>query len=78
VTRASRPRTARQILAEAGPTVSLTEAATCLGISRDTAYTLARRGELGVRVLKLGSRKRVPTAELRRVLGLDENGRPAA
>ncbi|TDV40105.1 helix-turn-helix domain-containing protein [Actinophytocola oryzae] len=67
-------RTAAEILADAGPTVSIPEAATVLGISRGHGYALAGRGELeavGVRVLRLGARWRVPTADLRRVLGVD-------
>jgi excisionase family DNA binding protein len=62
-----------RILAAAGPTVSVAEAAKVLGISRAHAYSLAARGELGVRVLQLGSRRVVPTADLRRVLGLDDD-----
>lgn len=61
---------ANKILADAGPTVTIPTVAKCLGIHRVTAYELARRGELGVPVLRLGRTLRVPTAELRRVLGL--------
>lgn len=61
---------ADHLLAEAGPTVSITTLAKCYGIHRTTAYDLAQRGELGVPVLRLGRTLRVPTAELRRVLGL--------
>jgi len=43
-----------------------------LGIHPKTAYDLAARGELGVPVLRLGRKLRVPTAELKRVLGLVE------
>ncbi len=70
---------AARLLAEAGPTMSIPEAARVLGIARDTAYVLAARGELGVRVLRLGRRLRVPTADLRKALGLDvQDGAPAA
>lgn len=60
----------RRILAEAGPTVSVPEAAKVLGISRGLAYELAGRNELGVKVLRLGSRLRVSTASLREAVGL--------
>jgi excisionase family DNA binding protein len=66
------PHPAARLLAEAGPTLSLGEAAEVLGISYNTASAAVRRGELGVRALRYGSRWRIPTADLRRVLGLDE------
>lgn len=66
----ARPHPAARLLAEAGPTVSLTEAARVLGISANTAYTAAKRGELGVRTLRYGRRWRIPTADLRRAVGL--------
>ena len=62
------PRSAGRILEAAGPTMSVPDAAAVLGISRAHAYDLARRGQLPVRVLHLGSRLVVPTAELRRLL----------
>jgi hypothetical protein len=65
---------AAQLLAEAGPTVSITDAAKVLGISRGHAYELAKRDELGVRVLKLGNRRVVPTVDLRRLLGEGGDG----
>jgi excisionase family DNA binding protein len=67
------PHPATRLLDEAGPTVSLAEAAMVLGISYNTASAAARRGELGVRALRYGRRWRIPTADLRRVLGI-ENG----
>jgi excisionase family DNA binding protein len=48
------------------------DAADALGIGRTSIYDLARRGELPVRVLRLGNQWRVPAAELRRVLGVEE------
>lgn len=63
---------AERLLAEAGPTVGIELVAKCFGIHRTTAYEFAKRGELGVPVLRVGRRLRVPTAELRRVLGLNE------
>ena len=61
---------ADRLLATAGPTMSLPNAAKILGISRGHCYHLARAGELPVRVLRLGGRMVVPTAELRRAVGL--------
>jgi len=61
---------AHRLLAEAGPTVSIPETATVLGISRGLAYQLAASGELGVKVLRLGARWRVSTASLREALGI--------
>ena len=58
-------------LAAAGHTVELwPTAAQALGVGRSKAYALVRQGEWPTRVLRLGSRYRVPTAELRRVLGI--------
>lgn len=76
---------AAQLLAAAGPTIGLADVAKVLSISRPHVYALAKRGELGVRVLRLGNRFVVPTAELRRFVGLDTEpnglnagGEPAA
>jgi excisionase family DNA binding protein len=66
----ARRHPAARLLAEAGPTVSLIEAARVLGISANTAYAAAKRGELGVRTLRYGRRWRIPTADLRRTVGL--------
>lgn len=60
-----------ELLREAGLTVDIPTVARCYGIHRVTAYELAKRDELGVPVLRLGRTLRVPTAELRRVLGLE-------
>lgn len=67
-----------RLLADAGPTVSISTTAKALGIHRTTAYELAARGELGVPVLRLGRTLRVPTAELRRVLGISAETQAAA
>ena len=69
---ATRAAVLSALLADAGPTVSVPLAGRCLGVHRSTSYGLAQRGELPVPVLKVGKRLRVPTAELRRVLGLGE------
>jgi len=63
---------ATRLLQAAGPTVSIAATAKVLGISRAHAYDLARRNELPVRVLRLGTRLVVPTAELRRLVDPDE------
>ena len=49
-------------------TITITEAAALLGIGRNQAYQAAARGELPV--LRLGRRLLVPTAPLRRMLGV--------
>lgn len=53
----------------ARPTVSVEEAAQFLGISRGSAYAAAREGTLPI--VKIGRRLVVPTAALRRLLGID-------
>lgn len=45
-------------------------AASALGLCRSSAYDLARRGELPVRVLRLGRLVKVSTAELLSALGI--------
>lgn len=64
----------RTALDGAGPTMSVPDFAKIFGISRDSAYRLAVRDELGVRVLRLGRRMRIPTADVRRLLGESEGG----
>ncbi len=66
----NRPANAEAILAAAGTTMSVPEAAACLGITESTGYLLVKAGEFPVRTLKLGRQWRVPTAEVRRALGL--------
>ncbi|MCE6999593.1 hypothetical protein LZG04_32980 [Saccharothrix sp. S26] len=44
-----------------------------LGIGRTKTYELARSDQLPVRVLRLGSTYRVATADLLRVLGVEED-----
>ncbi|MFN2494848.1 MAG: helix-turn-helix domain-containing protein [Pseudonocardiaceae bacterium] len=50
--------------------MSVPEAAACLGVTESTGYRLVNAGEFPVRVLRLGRQWRVPTAEVRRELGL--------
>lgn len=71
VSRALNGKTAARILAEAGPTLSLPDAAKVLGISRGLAYELAGRGEWPTKLLRLGARWRVPTASLRALVEAD-------
>lgn len=49
------------------PTVSVTEAARILSVSRGQAYAMAHRGDL--RVLKIGTRLVIPTEQLRQLIG---------
>jgi len=58
---------------EESPTVGLEVAGPILGIRLTKAYALAKDGQLadGVPVIRVGVKYRVPTASLRRVLGLD-------
>jgi excisionase family DNA binding protein len=51
------------------PTLTLDETAPILGISRDSAYKGAAAGEIPT--IRIGRRLLVPTAALRRLLGLD-------
>lgn len=48
------------------PTVSVTQAAAILSISRGQAYAMAHNGDL--RVLKIGSRLVIPTEQLRQLI----------
>lgn len=51
------------------PTTRIEDAARVLGISRTSAYAAVRRGEIPA--IRIGHRIVVPTAALRRMLGLD-------
>ena len=53
-------------------TVGLVDAGLALGISRQTAYELARRNEFPLPVLKVGKKLRVSTAALARLLDAEE------
>lgn len=52
--------------------VDLDTANRALTIGRSTGYQLAKRGEYPVKVLRLGNAYRVVTAELHRLLGVEE------
>lgn len=53
-----------------GVSTDLQVAARALGISKSAAYASARSGTFPCRVVKVGARYVVPTAELKSVLGL--------
>jgi len=68
-------------LSTLGPTLDIPTAARLLGCGRSLAYELARRDQFPCRVLRLGRRYVVPTADLLRALGLpadttDPDGKP--
>lgn len=54
-----------------GVTTDVVTAGSVLGVGRAAAYQLAARDQLGVPVLRLGSRLRIPVAGLLAALGLD-------
>jgi hypothetical protein len=56
-------------LPEDQPTMSVPAAGKALGLSRSSAYAAAQRGEIPT--IAIGSRFVVPTAALRRLVGLD-------
>ncbi|WP_209305298.1 helix-turn-helix domain-containing protein [Blastococcus sp. CT_GayMR20] len=58
-------------LADLPPVIDLyPDAAGVLGIGRTTAYEMARQGEFPVRIIKIGARYKVATADLRALLGV--------
>ncbi len=64
-----------EILAElkSKPTVSVPVAGKVLGdLSKNASYEAARRGTLGVPVLEISGRKRVPSIAILRKIGLAE------
>jgi len=64
-----KPLTCDEILAL--PTmIDLTAACAALGIGRTAGYTHARNGTFPCRVIRVGRRYRVPTADLHVILGL--------
>lgn len=52
-------------------TCSVEDASNALGIGRSFGYDLVKRGEFPVRVIKAGSRLRVSTAHLVRLLSAE-------
>lgn len=57
---------------EERPVVPVEFAGRCLGLGRSSSYKAAKSGELPV--IRMGGRMVVPTAELRRMLGLPISG----
>ncbi|SFC61458.1 hypothetical protein [Streptomyces aidingensis] len=51
--------------------IDLDTANRALSVGRSTGYSLAKRGEYPVKVLRLGKAYRVVTADLLRLLGLE-------
>ncbi len=52
-------------------TLTIPQAAICLGVSRNAAYEAARSGELaGVPVIRVGRRLLIPRAMLENALGI--------
>ncbi|WP_345608972.1 DNA-binding protein [Pseudonocardia adelaidensis] len=56
--------------------VDLVTAGRALGIGRTKAHEMVRAGTWPTRVLRLGNAYRVPTADLRRFLGVDADEPP--
>lgn len=56
------------------PVLSVEEAGRILGLGRSASYEAVRKGEIPS--LRLGRRRVVPTAALRRLLELDVDGAP--
>lgn len=52
--------------------VDVETASRALGISRSHGYTLARADQFPCRVIRAGRSFRIPTADLRRVLGVGD------
>jgi hypothetical protein len=70
-----------EILAElrSKPTVSVPTAGKALAdLNRNSSYDAASKGTLGVPVLKIGGKKRVPSIAVLRKLGLADEGPQAA
>lgn len=61
----------RAELLELPASVDLTTAGRAFGLGRTRTYELVKSGEFPVRVVKLGNKYRVPTAELLTALGID-------
>lgn len=59
------------------PVVDLPTAGRALGVSRSYSFELAKRGEFSCRVIKIGSRYRVPTSAIVALLeGVDAREKP--
>lgn len=58
--------------------IDLATAGRAFGFGRNKAFELAQRGEFPVRVLRLGNSYRVPTAEVLKALGIDDQAAAVA
>jgi len=58
--------------------IDLVTAGKAFGMGRTLAHDLARRGEFPVRVLRLGTKYRVPTADVLRALGVEADSQAGA
>jgi predicted DNA-binding transcriptional regulator AlpA len=56
--------------------VPLLTAARALGLSRNTAYRLVKRGEFPCRVIQIGDTYRVPTSGILSILGMKNTNSP--
>jgi hypothetical protein len=71
----------REILAELreNPSVSVPTAGKALGdLSKNASYDAAKKGTLGVPVIEVGGKKRVPSIAVLRQLGLADDAPTAA
>ncbi len=59
-------------------TVSLETAAKVIGVSRNTAYELARSGRFPCRILRIGRLYKVPKADLNALLGQEREPQPVS
>ena len=59
------------------PTVKVPESCAALGVSSWSGYEAIKRGDFPVPVIAIGKRLVVPTAPLRKLLGLDAEEDPA-
>jgi hypothetical protein len=73
-----RRRLTLEELNELGVSTDIPTAGRAFGFSREAAYRLAQSGDFPCAVLKVGSRYVVPVADLRRALGIDDQGRAVA
>ncbi|OZE90175.1 hypothetical protein CH298_13155 [Rhodococcoides fascians] len=61
-----------------GVSTDLVTAAAAFGISKSSAYTAAAKGTFPCQVIRVGARYIVPTAGLRKALGMPEQERANA
>ena len=54
------------------PTLTIPQVAAVLGVGNTSLYTALRRGEIDLPVIEIGRRRVIPSAAVRRLLGMDE------